>query len=103
MIDEMIDKVMNNYTFEQQRDIFVEECAEAIQAVQKLKRSDQSGVEALKHLSEEVADVLITAEQMRRYIGKKTIDRIISEKLIRQIKRIENEMHYSRRMDGDAP
>ena len=90
MIDEMIDKVMNNYTFEQQQEIFVEECAEAIQAVQKMKRSDQETLDTLGHLAEEVADVLIMAEQMRRYIGKKTVDRIISEKLTRQLQRIES-------------
>ena len=40
--NEKIEIIMETYSFEQQREIFVEECAEAIQAVQKLKRSDHT-------------------------------------------------------------
>lgn len=85
-----IEIIMNNYTYEQQREIFVEECAEAIQAVQKCKRKEipSEALAAFENLKEEVADVLIMAEQMRLYIGAKEVDKIINVKLDRQIKRI---------------
>lgn len=91
---EKIEIIMETYSFEQQREMFVEECAEAIQAVQKLKRSDHTNyIERTDNLREEVADVLIMAEQMRRYVGADKVDEIISEKLDRQIKRIEVERY----------
>lgn len=85
-----IEIIMNNYTFEQQREIFVEECAEAIQAVQKLKRSN-TYAEPLKNFVEEVADVCIMAEQMKKFLGEKHVDSVITEKLDRQLNRIKEE------------
>lgn len=91
---DMIKIIMSNYAYEQQREIFVEECAEAIQAVQKCKRKNYriEALQAFENFKEEVADVLIMAEQMRQYIGKKEIDRIIDAKLHRQIERIKEEV-----------
>lgn len=43
---------------------------------------------AFENLKEEVADVLIMAEQMRQYIGAETVDKIINAKLQRQLNRI---------------
>lgn len=88
---DMIKIIMSNYAYEQQREIFVEECAEAIQAVQKCKRKNYriEALQAFENFKEEVADVLIMAEQMRRFIGTKEIDRIIDAKLHRQINRIK--------------
>ena len=90
---DMIKIIMSNYAYEQQREIFVEECAEAIQAVQKCKRKTHrmEAVAAHENLKEEVADVLIMAEQMRQFIGEKEIDKIIDAKLHRQIERIKEE------------
>lgn len=88
---DMLGLIVGSYTYEQQREIFVEECAEAIQAVQKCKRSKTYRMEVLaafENFKEEVADVLIMAEQMRQYIGAKDIDKIIDTKLRRQIERI---------------
>lgn len=91
MIDFMLDKIMNTYTFESQREIFVEECAEAIKAAQKMKRAVSADEfrEAVDNFCEEVADVCVMAEQMRRFCGAEKIDKIISRKLQRQIERIE--------------
>lgn len=91
---ELLWGIVRNYTFGQQREIFVEECAEAIQAAQKCKRANsvENYSEALDHLREEVADVLIMAEQMRYYLGEEKTDAIIKEKLERQIKRINEEV-----------
>lgn len=85
----MLFEIMSNHTFFEQCEVFVEECAEAIQAVQKCKRA-LSGSEYLKsteHLREEVADVLIMASQMRFFLGPDKVDKIITAKLKRQIKR----------------
>ena len=85
--------IMEHYGYEAQREQFVEECAEAILAVQKCKRkkSAQESREAFKNLKEEVADVLIMAAQMYHFLGADEIDRIIAKKLDRQIERIRSE------------
>ncbi len=89
---EKLEYVTQHYTFEQQREILVEECAELIQAVQKCKRyptNDQWNT----NFVEELADVLICAEQMRLYL-KPTNDEIskwIDFKLNRELKRIVEE------------
>jgi len=80
-----IGQIVRHYTYDQQRDVAVEECAEFIQAVCKCKRGKKGAFENLK---EEVADVLIMAEQMRQYIGTETVDKIINAKLQRQLNRI---------------
>lgn len=93
-IDEMIEKIIAAYEFENQQEIFVEECAEAIQAVQKFKRAggnEGGGCYEFEHLVEEVADVYIMAEQMKRYIGTDCVNKVITEKLERQIERIRKE------------
>ena len=84
-----IEQITSHYTYDHQRDVAVEECAEFIQAVCKCKRGKP---DAFDNFKEEVADVLIMAEQMRQYIGKKEIDRIIDAKLHRQIERIKEEV-----------
>lgn len=85
--------IMEHYGYEAQREQFVEECAEAILAVQKCKRkkSVQESREAFEHLKEEVADVLIMASQMYHFLGTDEIDRIITKKLDRQMRRIADE------------
>lgn len=80
--------VMKHYGYENQREVFVEECAELIQAVQKCKRNNTDISENLK---EEIADVMIMCLQMREFVGKGSIDDIIVEKLQRQLERIEEE------------
>ena len=83
--------VMKFYGYENQREIFVEECAEAIQAVQKLKRADNCTQikQAYDNLKEEIADVIITTEQMKLFISSdKEIEEIIAKKLERQIDRM---------------
>lgn len=88
MQEAAIGQIVRHYTYDQQRDVAVEECAEFIQAVCKCKRSKKGAFENLK---EEVADVLIMAEQMRQYIGTETVDQIINQKLKRQLDRMIEE------------
>ncbi|WP_295089892.1 MazG nucleotide pyrophosphohydrolase domain-containing protein [uncultured Ruminococcus sp.] len=85
MQEAAIEQITSHYTYDQQRDVAVEECSEFIQAVCKCKRGKKGAFENLK---EEVADVLIMAEQMRQYIGTETVDKIINAKLQRQLNRI---------------
>ena len=39
-INNMLTEIVKHYSFEQQREIFIEECAEAIKAAQKGKRAN---------------------------------------------------------------
>ena len=80
-----IEQITSHYTYDHQRDVAVEECAEFIQAVCKCKCGKP---DAFDNFKEEVADVLIMAEQMRQYIGTETVDKIINAKLQRQLNRI---------------
>lgn len=86
--DSVLRSIAEHYGYERQREQFVEECSEAILAVQKCKRG-KSG--AFENFKEEVADVLIMAEQMRQFIGTEEIDRIIDAKLHRQIERMRRD------------
>ena len=87
-VEQVLKNIAEHYGYELQREQFVEECSEAILAVQKCKRG-KSG--AFENFKEEVADVLIMAEQMRYFIGKDTVDKIINAKLNRQLQRIKEE------------
>ena len=95
MMDERIKKIAEYYGFESQREQFIEECAEMIQAPQKCKRNDiqnaQQYRERFDNFKEEVADVLIMAQQLRYLLGVRDIDDIIDKKLDRQIQRIKDE------------
>lgn len=94
-LKEMLWQIVRNYTYQQQREIFVEECAEAIQAAQKCKRanSPEDYEKAIEHCREKVADVLIMAEQMRYFLGEEKVDGIIKAKLERQLNRIKEEQN----------
>lgn len=62
----------------------IEECAELIEAIAKY----MAGEDSMDHVCEEVADVLIMAEQMRTIVGAVEVDAIINQKLDRQMQRI---------------
>jgi len=91
-----IETIAGHYTFDKQRTVFVEECAEAIQAVCKLERAAEKSTEAyssaMEALISEVADVIIMAEQMRIYLGRKRVDNECRRKLDRQLRRISEEV-----------
>ena len=92
-VSDKIEQIMTHYTFAQQRQVFAEECAEAIQAAMKLSRAETVAdyEKAAAALDSEVADVLIMAQQMRLYLGKDKVDAEIQRKLDRQIERIKAE------------
>ena len=87
--DYRIKEIAYHYGYEAQREQFEEECAEAILAAQKCKRHGSHG--NFVNLCEEVADVLIMAQQMRILMSTSLIDSFIDKKLNRQLGRIENE------------
>jgi NTP pyrophosphatase (non-canonical NTP hydrolase) len=87
--DSRIIQIANHYGYTAQSDIVIEECAELTQAILKLRRA--WSYKKLNHVKEETADVLIMARQLRVMLGAEDIDRIIGEKLDRQIERIAEE------------
>ncbi len=87
--DSRIIQIANHYGYMAQSQITIEECAELIQAICKLRRAWSN--ERLENVKEELADVLIMARQLRVMLGADDIDRIIGEKLDRQIERIADE------------
>jgi NTP pyrophosphatase (non-canonical NTP hydrolase) len=87
--DSRLERIAYHYGYESQREQLIEECAEAILAAQKCKRHGSHG--NFVNLCEEVADVLIMAQQMRILMSTSLIDSFIDKKLNRQLGRIENE------------
>lgn len=87
--DNRIKEIAYHYGYEAQREQFEEECAEAILAAQKCKRHGSK--DNFEALCSEVADVLVMAQQMRLLMGTQYIDKIVDEKLNRQIQRIKEE------------
>ena len=90
MIDDRINYISEHYGIMNQLEQTVEECAELIQAIQKYKRYKSSTMidKLALNVNEEVADVLIMANQLRHLMGEDFIDSIVNAKLERQIERI---------------
>ena len=80
--------IANHYGFTSQADMLIEESAEYTQAINKLRRGSP---EAYENVKEEVADVLVVALQLRLIIGERDIDKIMRQKIQRQLERIEGE------------
>lgn len=91
--DLRIEQIAAHYGFTSQADMLCEESAEYMVALNKLRRRKP---DAYNNIKEEVADVLIMARQLRYLLGYEEIDRIISEKLNRQMRRISDEKECSR-------
>lgn len=86
--DLRIEQIAAHYGFTSQADMLCEESAEYMVALNKLRRGKP---DAYDNIKEEVADVLIVARQLRYLLGYEDIDRIISQKLNRQMQRISDE------------
>lgn len=87
-MDERIKKIADHYGFTSQANMLCEESAEYMVALNKLRRGK---TEAYANVKEEVADIIVVAKQLRYLLGADEIDRIISDKLDRQIQRIKDE------------
>ena len=93
-----IKQIADHYGMQSQQEMLIEECSELIQAMQKMKRADIADPEecnkCMQNLLEELADVTIMIEQMKCYLTPALLEdynRDITQKLDRQLKRIENE------------
>jgi len=106
MSKKTIEKAIKTYGALAQLDMVVEECAELIQAINKLKRSGNVGmsvsdtnsfsgnqkekyVKAYASLCSEVADVKIMIEQMEIMLNKAQIKRDYDSKIERLQKRLD--------------
>lgn len=87
-IRSQLSKIAFHYGFTNQADMLTEEAAEYTVALNKFRRGKP---DAYKSIKEEVADVLVVALQLRELLGAEEIDKIIHEKIDRQLRRIEEE------------
>lgn len=79
---ELYNQAIKQWGNNSQMDMCIEECAELIQAISKMKRPNRMAGQALKNLCEEIADVEIMLEQIRLIVHKDgLIDNIKDEKL----------------------
>lgn len=88
MIDPRIKEIADYYGFTTQANMLTEEAAEYTVALNKLRRGK---AEAYSNIKEEVADVLVVAFQLRYLLGSEEIDKIMHEKIDRQLGRIAAE------------
>ena len=99
MTEEQIKKcnqIADHYGKSNQTVKFVEECAEAITAIQKLQQVDSSVdcAKAYENLLEEIADVRIMVQQMMHLHSELVISGIIDRKLNRQLDRMTDGREY---------
>lgn len=91
---EKIKYIADHYGLNNQTMIAVEEMAELTKCISKCKRYpaiDKRIEPYIESIREEVADVWIMMEQLKYLLGQNEVDRIVHEKLERQMKRIEVE------------
>lgn len=87
-MEDKIIQIADHYGFTSQANMLTEEAAEFTVALNKLRRGNTDYYDQIK---EEVADVLVIAYQLRHLLGAETIDKIIEEKIERQLGRIQEE------------
>lgn len=85
---DVLQQIADYYGFTSQANMLTEEAAEFTVALNKLRRGNTDYYDQIK---EEVADVLVIAYQLRHLLGAETIDKIIEEKVERQLGRIREE------------
>lgn len=89
MIDEKLEKICQHYGIRKQLKKLSEEVFELQEAVIDMWNVDGN----IEHVAEELADVMVLWEQIRLHYGipSQTIAAITTEKIERQLKRIEEE------------
>ena len=96
-MDSRIKTIADNYGYEAQSRQCMEECAELIQAINKLWRAKEieEAKEAGDNLVKEIADVQIMLWQMQYFaeIEEYETQEEINSKLDRQMQRIKEESH----------
>jgi NTP pyrophosphatase (non-canonical NTP hydrolase) len=94
-----IKQIADHYSYNAQREMLIEECAELIQAAQKLKRVEgkvpyPTEAAFLRNFVQELADVSIMVEQMKYFLTPELYNEYedaVTMKIDRQISRIEKE------------
>lgn len=86
-------KIAIHYGLQNQCYQLAEESAEFIQAVSKYRRGAEK---SLEHIKEELADVLVVAEQLKYLLGEEDINRIMENKTNRQMLRIKDEKKHQK-------
>jgi NTP pyrophosphatase (non-canonical NTP hydrolase) len=84
----VISSAISNFGNAAQLDQTIEECAELILAIRKLKRFATK--ETMENFTDEVADVIIMCEQMALIAGLENVQKRIDFKLERLKSRINN-------------
>ena len=90
--DQRIEAIARHYGTAQKM-IMLEEMLELGMAIMKLERGFSQ--ERFNNLKEEIADVLIMACQLRLLFGSRDVDKIIEEKIERQLGRIQAENDWA--------
>ena len=94
-------KIIGFYGPEKQTGIHMEECAELIQAISKMRRSQDTPLnddtEIYYNLIEEIADVLISIDQLMLIYGiaGTEVQAIVNKKCLRQEKRMHDAIKRS--------
>lgn len=83
------EKALERWGLTLQMDMLVEECAELIHAIQKIKRSGLITTEGEDKVCEEMADVSIVIEQMLYAFNRDIFNKKYREKIERLEKRIQ--------------
>ena len=94
MNKEEILKIINTYGVMPQLKYFQSEVFEFNEAIfEKEKIGAYPGIEEIKHIAEEIADVLVMLNQFKEYYGitDEEITNNMQLKIKRQLERIENE------------
>lgn len=90
---DVLKRAITTYGKEEQMMMMVEEAAELIQAINKVRRAknDAEEIEAMEHLAEEVADCFIVLMQMKLMVCKKRVDEILNYKMNRLKKNLDKQ------------
>lgn len=87
-----INYIVQHYGIRHQLKKFNEECYELMEAVTQYEDIRYTRLHSTKHITEEIADVLVLLMQIQTYYDIKTCDikEVVINKIIRQLERIEN-------------
>ena len=92
--EEIYKKALEKWGLEPQLNMVIEECAELIQSIQKLRRlpAPEREKQIIGNLAEETADVLIMLEQLNLMFEKDNFKDAVESKKIQKIKRLEEKV-----------
>lgn len=93
LMNKVLAECIMRYGVQFQSNMVMEECAELIQAVNKVLRNGASNVEIFNNLVEEIADVYLVIEQLKMIylIDDSSIEDIMIQKITRQNNKFKDE------------